>query len=143
MYERLIALEKMSGEVCLVRSKVWEVVANLKRMAFGTPMFSRRLDTGYLERSPHHALRTFVMSRHRVSLLSQGCMLCLLSQFQSSAGCKDRDDCFDVRAELTTLVTSHRAIKLIQSRTSALSPLQLEECMADIGPHELVEKARL
>jgi len=66
-----------------------------------------------------------------------------LSHLQSSAGRKDRDDCFDVRAELTTVATSHRAIKLIQSHTSALSPLQLGECMADIGPHELIEKARL
>lgn len=31
----------------MVRSEVWEVIANLKWVAFGTPMFSRRLDAGY------------------------------------------------------------------------------------------------
>jgi hypothetical protein len=46
-YGRLIALEKMLGEVCVVHSEVWQVMANFKRMALGTPMFSRRLDAGY------------------------------------------------------------------------------------------------
>ena len=31
----------------MVRSEVWEVIANLKWVAFGMPMFSRRLDAGY------------------------------------------------------------------------------------------------
>jgi hypothetical protein len=41
-----VALERMFGEACVVRSEVWEVIANLKWVAFGTPMFSRRLDAG-------------------------------------------------------------------------------------------------
>jgi hypothetical protein len=47
MYERLIALKRMLGEACVVQSEVWEVVGDLTRVAFGTPMFSRRLDAGY------------------------------------------------------------------------------------------------
>ena len=37
----------MFREACVVRSEVWEVIANLEWVAFGTPMFSRRLDAGY------------------------------------------------------------------------------------------------
>jgi hypothetical protein len=48
-YGRLIALEKMLGEVCVVRSEVWEVIVNLQWVAFGTPMFSRRRDAGYID----------------------------------------------------------------------------------------------
>jgi hypothetical protein len=48
MYERLIALKRMLGEACVVQSEVWEVMGDLTRVAFGTPMFSRRLDAGYL-----------------------------------------------------------------------------------------------
>jgi len=47
MYERLIALKRMLGEACVVQSEVWEVMGDLTRVAFGTPMFSRRLDAGY------------------------------------------------------------------------------------------------
>jgi hypothetical protein len=46
MYERFIALKRLLGEACVVQSEVWEVMANLKQMAFGRPMFSRRLDAG-------------------------------------------------------------------------------------------------
>jgi hypothetical protein len=46
-----MVLEKMSGEACVVRSEVWEVTANFKWVAFGTPMFSRRLDAGYIPES--------------------------------------------------------------------------------------------
>jgi hypothetical protein len=40
-------LEKVLKELCAVRSKVWELAADLMRTAFGTPMFSQRPDAGY------------------------------------------------------------------------------------------------
>ena len=47
MYEGFIALKRLLGEACAVQSEVWEIMTDLTRMAFGTPMFSRRLDAGY------------------------------------------------------------------------------------------------
>jgi hypothetical protein len=36
----------------MVQSKMWEVSAGFKQMAFGTPMFSQRPDAGYLLAHP-------------------------------------------------------------------------------------------
>ena len=51
----------------------------------GTLLRSQKYDyelhIPYLERSPYTAMRTFVMSRHRVSLLSQGCALACRTGF--------------------------------------------------------------
>ena len=47
IYGRLIALGKILGEATVEQSEVWEVIADLTWTAFGTPMFSRRLDAGY------------------------------------------------------------------------------------------------
>jgi hypothetical protein len=49
IYGRLIALGKILGEATVVQSEVWEVIADLTWTAFGTPMFSRRLDAGYCQ----------------------------------------------------------------------------------------------
>jgi hypothetical protein len=40
-------LKKVLEELYVLRSEAWEVVTDLIRIAFGTPMFSQRPDRGY------------------------------------------------------------------------------------------------
>jgi hypothetical protein len=47
MYDRFIALKRLLGETCVVQSAVWEAMADLMRIAFGTPMFSQHPERGY------------------------------------------------------------------------------------------------
>jgi hypothetical protein len=45
---RVTILEKVLGELHMVRSVEWEVMADLIRTAFGTPVFSQHPERGYL-----------------------------------------------------------------------------------------------
>lgn len=60
----------MFREACVVRSEVWEVIANLEWVAFDTPMFSRLLDAGHvLELEP--AFYKHLVGRSTVLVLYQ------------------------------------------------------------------------
>jgi len=43
---RATVLEKELKELCMKRSEMWEVMADLMQTVFGTPMFSQRPDRG-------------------------------------------------------------------------------------------------
>jgi hypothetical protein len=47
MYKRAGGLVRVLREFCMVQSEVWKVMADLRRNAFGTPMFSQHPDAGY------------------------------------------------------------------------------------------------
>jgi hypothetical protein len=46
MYKRAGGLVRVLREFCMVQREVWKVMADLRRNAFGTPMFSQRPDRG-------------------------------------------------------------------------------------------------
>ena len=62
---RVTVPEKVLKEFHMVRSEAWEVMADLVRIAFGTPMFSQRPDRGY------QAQRRSIHSRISVSESSE------------------------------------------------------------------------